>query len=366
LPPKGSGFSKESETPKGSLRRGDNTPKGTLKTKTIRSDSDPTFVVRVSHFSAMINYVKVKHQILSIFCPPEESLVTRKERIFLAVSVLFMSFFVQCIVQLFFVQCNTSNNSADFCRSSCTSSLGVNECSSNSLVSGYFLFNSSLPQYTDCYGLLEEPEFVFRDACIRACIQNPTQEEIQNSVLQPFSQQFSVLQDNRTLCSDAPESVQNQILCRSSDLNCSDWLLFLIKVCVGLGFSWPLSFLMRLSIKFAHYLNYSPYWHTIRKFMICCCLCCCSKASYLLSYIFIIIILLPIGAGAGYSLYECITDGISWEDIVLQWIASYCIKKFAELFIWMALYFICCCRHRKRLEKGNKGKVQMDLVDEII
>jgi len=70
-----------------------------------------------------------------------------------------------------------------------------------------------------------------------------------------------------------------------------------------------------------------------------------------------------IGGGAAYCFYiEYVYYGILIQDIVEQFIITYVVKKVVDIFLWMSMYFLCCCKHRKKLE-NKKKEVELKSLD---
>ena len=42
---------------------------------------------------------------------------------------------------------------------------------------------------------------------------------------------------------------------------------------------------------------------------------------------------------------------IEVEDVVVEWVIAYGIRKFMDLFIWAGVYCLFCCRHRKKMQR---------------
>lgn len=99
--------------------------------------------------------------------------------------------------------------------------------------------------------------------------------------------------------------------------------------------------------------------------------CCENRCSFLLGtfvislvvmggigILFISLIAVALVVGV-YSIIEVVSKkGISPVTIIIEFLISFGVSKLLQLPMWVLLYAMFCCRHKKSMEKKRKKKLK--------
>eukprot|EP01114_Cavostelium_apophysatum_P021655 TRINITY_DN7620_c0_g1_i1.p1 TRINITY_DN7620_c0_g1~~TRINITY_DN7620_c0_g1_i1.p1 ORF type:complete len:325 (-),score=53.14 TRINITY_DN7620_c0_g1_i1:76-1050(-) len=312
----------------------------------------------ISHCYALWHYILMHHPIAGLFYTGKK--LTKKEKLFLLIVGIILGLSIQCCVQWLFLNCHDNNENAFMCRDYCTNSFGESRCSSSeaSLLSGYYYFNSSGVGWQICNELVlekianQEPELTYQDACVHACIEEGFIQKISLGFLTGLDITADYF-DHRPKCEAIPASRRGDILCRDTTLDCGSMRLLFVKAAIGLAITLPLSLLLSLMLRVAHWMDNSP------KCENCCS--CCSYCHVRSSYVIVAAILAIFVTAGLYSFIQVVVYyNTPPGDIFKEFGISYAGKQLSNIFLWGGLYFLCCGKHRRDLEKEkDKSEVEM-------